>query len=213
MTIDPAFGLVIALPLALLAIAAAVAARPGRRRAAVMSGCAALAFVVGCGKTQNTSEAPSTQPSAAIAPAPKAAVVHSTFSAAAAGAARNAKPGKISVDVLDSRADGAQHANGLTLSSGQTLHAIGWAYLSDRHERCSAVGLIVDGSHIYPGEYGYTRSDVATFYHDPAMTDVGYEIVVPAARLHRGAHRADVVCVGPDGDAIKNFGDLRIDVR
>ena len=215
MTVDPAFGLLICVPIALAALGAAIVARPRWRAVAAIAVCGVLAFVAGCGGPKQTTSTVSTPASPEVAPPPRppAAARVSKFTRSEFEAARDAKTsGMVSVDVLDVRADGAHH-DALTIASGENLHVIGWAFFEPRNVRCEAVGLLVDGKTIYPGLYGYARSDVAAFYKDASRTDVGYSIVVPAARLGTGAHSATVVCAPSRGAATRYASALQITVR
>ena len=56
MTLDPAFGLLLSMPLLIAALAAVAVARPTRRAAAVMSACGVLAFVAGCGNQKEVNQ-------------------------------------------------------------------------------------------------------------------------------------------------------------
>jgi hypothetical protein len=220
-TLDPAFGLLLFVPIAIVAVAAVVVARPSRRAIAAISVCGVLGFIVGCGgpkdRSADTSQAaatPSAVSAASAAPAaPVAAARMSTFTAADLSAAKQAKAsGLVAVDVLDVRANGAHH-EALTLAPNQTLNVIGWAYDEPRNAPCVAVGLMVDGKRIYPALYGYARPDVAAFYKDPMRTNVGYSLALPAAKLSRGDHVATVVCVAPASAATRYSGQLQIAVR
>ena len=221
MSLDPAFGLLVAIPLMILAVAAAIVIRPGRRAIALMAGCAAVAFALGCNKpaerssetsTTTTANGTAAQPPAAAPPAAARPAV--AFSAAQNSAAVSAKSGGgVSIDVLDARTDGARNPDGVTVGAGDTLHVLGWAYDERKKAPCEVLGLLVDGKRVFAGSYGYPRADVAAFYKDPARTNVGYSIAVPAAQLGNGAHTASVVCVGPGNDAVGNGHAVAVTVR
>ena len=198
MTIDPAFALLISTPIVLLAIAAAIAARPSRRTAPIMAGCAVLALVVGCGKPSEQSQTTAAAPAGGATPQPAAlaaAIRVVPLSSTQLEAAHHVKVGgTVAVDVLDVRPDGT-HQEAVTIGAADTLHVIGWAYDDSKAMPCDAIALVVDKNHIFSGSYGYARTDVAAFYKDPARTNVGYGIAVPAGKLGAGSHAAQVVCV------------------
>ena len=214
MTIDPAFALLISIPIILLAIAAAIAARPSRGTAAIMAGCAVLALIVGCGKpaeqAQTTAAAP---PGGAASPSVARAIRVAPFSAAQLVAAYHAKGGGgVAVDVLDVRPDGAHNADGVTIGAADTLYVIGWAYDDSKRAPCDAIGLVVDEKRVFSGSYGYARTDVAAFYKDPARTNVGYGITVPARKFGTGSHTVQVACVAKS-DARTTPSALKITIR
>jgi hypothetical protein len=220
MTIDPAFGLLLSIPIALAALAAAVIARPQRRAAALIAGCGILAFVAGCGAPKGNTDTAQTaaQPAASAAPAapaakPDASARMSAFTPAETTAARQTKSsGAVNVDVLDVRPDGV-HQTELTVPSTDTVHVVGWAYDEQRKARCDEVGLLVDGKQLLPALYGYARPDVASFYKDPSRTKVGYSVQVRASVLGGGRHEATVVCVAAPASATRFGGSLHITVR
>ena len=194
MTLDPAFGLLLAMPIALLAIAAAFLVRPSRKVAPVIVACGVLGFVAGCSGPAKTSDTQTTT-TMAVTPLPAP-----PLSEAQRGAAQRAKPGGgVSVDVFDARPDGAANVGGVTVAASATLNVLGWAFDESKHATCGAVGLVVDGKNVFPASYGSARTDVAAFYKDPARTNVGYIIKVPARDLGAGAHATRVACIGADG--------------
>lgn len=215
MTVDPAFGLLIAVPIMIAALGAAIVASSSRRAAPVIAVCGMLAFVVGCGSHKDDAggSASSNPTPSSIASLPTETPHLGKLTQSEITAARIAKPsGMVSIDVLDMRADGTHH-DAITVAPREKLHVIGWAYLEPRMAQCEAVGLLVDGKTVYPGLYGYARPDVASFYKDPARTNVGYSIEVAAARLGAGAHKATVVCVASPGLATRYANPVQITVR
>jgi hypothetical protein len=128
-------------------------------------------------------------------------------------AARHASTeGAVAVDVLDLQSHGARNPDGVTLAAGDTLYVLGWAFIAPSNAACDAIGLLVEGN-IYPGAYGFARPDVAASFKDPARTNVGYSIAVPAALLGAGSHAANVICVGPQGAARRTAQALAVAVR
>jgi hypothetical protein len=208
---DPAFGIAIALPLAILAVAAAFRASAGRVGAIAMAILSVAAFAVGCGHPSEgtTSTAGGTPPPVAVSANPHMTV----FSAARAAAARHAtNEGDVSIDVYDARQNGSQNLGGASVGKRQTLYVIGWAYVRGRNAPCDAIGLLVDGTNVFPGRYGFARPDVASYYKEPARSNTGYVIEVPANRLRPGEHKANVVCVAGTDVARTNGPALKLTV-
>ncbi len=186
MTLDPAFGLLLSVPLLIAALAAVAVARPTRRAAAVMSACGVLAFVAGCG---NQKEGARTAPpaaeqssSAAVATAaPAQALPQRAFTAADTPRRGARKRAGWCRSTCSTRTRPAR-IRPLTVAPRDTVHVIGWAYHEAHNTPCADVGLLVDGKRAFPALYGYARPDVAAFYKDRARTNSGIRSTVPAAR-------------------------------
>jgi hypothetical protein len=89
----------------------------------------------------------------------------------------------------------------LALSGGDVVVFMGWA--TDDHVAAAARSacLIVDGKNARDAHmlYRLPRGDVAKAYHNPAVGETGFQIVVPAGRLPSGHHRLSVTVVTSNG--------------
>jgi hypothetical protein len=167
--------------------------------------------------------------SAALAPSVgPAAAVNGPAVAPAAGriegraVSRECRPARVgsegaagNVDLVTRDGAVTQLADGGTLDGAATYAVSGWAATPEADRTASAVCLAVDGA-VEPRAIAYyfaPRPDVAAYYHQPALAEAGYTIVIPAGLLKRGVHRIQVAVKLPDGSVRALPGARGITVR
>jgi|GEM_PF-6266683 hypothetical protein len=219
MTIDPAFGAVVAAPIVLLAIACAWALRFDRRWIAIaVAGCT-LGFVAGCARSAGTESSPAPAATAAVTPAlgpaatpqPTPTPLSAQMTKAALAAKRES--GTIAIDVLDDHQPGMRGSDDpLSISSTGTAFVIGWAFNEGKNAPCSAVAVVVDDRLAFPARYSYARPDVAAHFNNTGVTNVGYGAMLPASALGSGRHQARIVCLGA-GSPLRSHKIVSITVQ
>jgi hypothetical protein len=197
MTVDPAFGALVAVPIILLAAACAFSAPFDRRRFGIVVGGCALGFVVGCGHsggdTAGTSAPSSPAAVASAAAAPTPAPLTGAQTKKALSATRN--QGTIAVDVLDDHRGGMRSDTTISIPSSGAAYVVGWAYDESTKEPCSAVAVVVDARLAFPTQYAIPRPDVAAHFNNANVANVGYAAILTGAALGTGTHQAHVTCI------------------
>jgi hypothetical protein len=104
---------------------------------------------------------------------------------------------EISVDVVGGRAAAQAASSPVPLDVTESTQISGWAFDAVHHARCAAIAAVVDGK-TFAGTYGADRPDVgAVIGADHRFT--GFNIVLSAAAMGRGTHRAELRCFDAAG--------------
>jgi hypothetical protein len=211
MTVDPAFGALVAAPIILLAVACAFSVPFDRRRLGIVTAGCALGFVVGCGHSGNDTSgtsapsSPGVVATAAGPPAPTPQPLTGAETKKALSATRN--EGTIAVDVLDDHGTGMRNDVTLSIPRSGTAYVLGWAFDEGSGTPCSAVAVVVDGRRAFPTQYAIPRPDVAAHFNKPNVANVGYAATLTGAALGSGTHDAHVTCLAAKATArgVKNL--------
>jgi hypothetical protein len=76
----------------------------------------------------------------------------------------------------------------------------GWAVDVEAKDLGKGVDVVIDGTPL-AANYPSDRGDVATFYKNPAYAKAGFQLVMPASDLSKGAHSLLVRIITKDGTA------------
>ncbi len=224
MTIDPAFGAAVAFPIILLAIGCAYAACTRPRELALIVIGALIGFVAGCvGPLHERQGAITTAPpnggrlsptnSTGAPSRPAALQVPALSQRERKLALSKLSAGRVAVDVVDDHVDSRRTNPSLEMDRRGTLYVNGWAYVIGKNRPCAKVVLTVDSRGVYSGRYGYPRPDVAAYYSNQDVLNVGYRLDVPAAKIGKGKHTGQIVCLDGAGGATATEKRLALTVR
>jgi hypothetical protein len=80
-----------------------------------------------------------------------------------------------------------------TMAPGETLSLVGWSY--DAKAAAPATGVVaqVDEFSRTDATYGEKRTDVASVFKNPNLTNVGFVINIPASALPPGKHTVSLL--------------------
>ena len=184
----------------------------GRPAAALFGVVVVVAFLVGSAWHPSTrvtgtpvAEAPAAvaaavAPAAAPAAAPATPVGAAPSVVCAAGAALRGK-GIGHMDAVAVAGRGPVSAAGtISLMPRDVLEIVGWTASPERPAR--AVCVVVDGKVVATvAQYGGSRPDVATAYHNPRLEPTSFTLSVPAVSLGRGHHSVDIAALDASGTA------------
>jgi len=85
------------------------------------------------------------------------------------------------------------------VAPGQSVTVQGWAADASQGKPAGAVLLRVDDGQFTPATYGLLRSDVATYFKNPRLDDVGYSASLGTEDLKPGEHLLTFAVVSTDG--------------
>jgi hypothetical protein len=147
-----------------------------------------------CACEQGKPRHPPPDPMALAPPSPGGAVAADVLST---GLAKRPEAAGFFLDRVGAAIDPRSRQPAAT-PAGQATVFEGFGFDAPAKTPAKGVDVVVDGN-AYGTVYGAARPDVANFFKAPALVNVGFRAVLPAAALAPGAHTVMVRVVAADG--------------
>jgi hypothetical protein len=104
------------------------------------------------------------------------------------------------------------HRTPAATSQSAPLIIIGFAFDDGAKTPAKGVDVVLNGE-TYAATYGQARPDVAAYFKNPALTDVGFTASLPAGLLAPGAHRISLRVIAADGSGYFETPEVPFTVR
>ena len=138
------------------------------------------------------------KPRPPVAPAQAAAPAAPPPPADVAGLARREEMATHTLDKINEAAD--PYNRPATISSAGPTTFTGFIFDPIAKLPGKAASILVDGKP-YAAAYGHARADVAAYFKNPSVTNVGFLATLPAGTLQPGRHEVVIRVIAADGAA------------
>ncbi|WP_374468008.1 hypothetical protein [Phenylobacterium sp.] len=150
-------------------------------------------------------------PPQAAAPPDAAAPKAEPAPALSAGLASRGPASGFFLDQVGQAVDPANRKPAAT-SAAAPLTIIGFAFDDPAKMPAKGVDVVLDGV-ARPATYGQARPDVAAYFKNPALTNVGFTADLPAGTLPPGPHKVSLRVIAADGAGYFETPQVEVTVR